>query len=55
MQSMATAATAKLFKLKPVWRVLFVFGRNVIALFALGALQNDVISRHKSSKTVRLW
>jgi hypothetical protein len=49
MQPMAAAATAKLFKLKPVRRVLFVLGRHVITLFALGALQNNVISRHKSS------
>jgi len=46
MQLMATAATAKLFKLKPVWRVLFVLRRYVVALFALGALQNNVISWH---------
>jgi hypothetical protein len=49
MHTMAAATTAKLFKLKPVRRVLFVFRRHVIALFALGALQNYVISRHKSS------
>jgi hypothetical protein len=49
VHSMAAAATAKLFKLKPVRRVLFVFCRHVVTLFALGALQNYVISRHKSS------
>ena len=49
MQLMATAATAKLFKLKPVRRVLFILCRYVIALFALSALQNNVISWHKSS------
>ena len=49
MQLMATAATAKLFKLKPVRRVLFVLCRYVVALFALGALQNNIISWHKSS------
>ena len=43
---MATAATAKLFKLKPSRRVLLVFRRHVVTLFALGALQNYVISRH---------
>jgi hypothetical protein len=49
MQPVATAATAKLFKLKPVRRVLFVLCRHVITLFALGALQNYVISWHISS------
>jgi hypothetical protein len=43
---MAAAAAAKLVKLKPVRRVLFVFRRYVVALFALSALQNYVISRH---------
>jgi hypothetical protein len=46
MQSVATAATAKLFEFQPVRRILFVFGRYIIAFFALGALQNYVISRH---------
>ena len=49
VQSMAAAATAKLIKLKPVRRVLFVFGRYVIAFLALGTLQNYIISRHKTS------
>ena len=49
VQSVAAAATAKLIKLKPVRRVLFVLCRHVITLFALGALQNNVISWHKSS------
>jgi len=48
MQLMATAATAKLFKLKPVRRVLFILCRYVVALFALSALQNNVISWHNS-------
>jgi hypothetical protein len=46
MQSVAAATTAKLFEFQPVRRVLLVFGRYIIALFALGALQNYVISRH---------
>ena len=46
VQPVTAAATTKLFKLKPVRRVLFVFGRHVVTLFALGALQNNVISRH---------
>ena len=46
MHAMAAAATAELFHLKPVRRVLFVLGRHVITLFALGALQYNVISWH---------
>lgn len=46
VQPVAAAAAAKLIKLKPVRRVLFVFCRHVVALFALSALQNYVISRH---------
>ena len=46
VQTVAAAATAKFIKLKPVGRVLFIFCRNVVPLFALGALQNYVISRH---------
>jgi hypothetical protein len=45
---MAAAATTELLELKPVGRVLFVLRRNVIPLFALGALQNNVISWHKT-------
>jgi len=40
------AAAAKLFKLKPSRRVLLVLRRHVVALFALGALQNYIISWH---------
>ena len=47
MQSMATATTAKLFEFQPSGRILFVFGRYIIAFFTLSALQNYVISRHK--------
>jgi hypothetical protein len=49
MHTVAAAATAKFLKLKPVRRVLFILCRHVVALFALRALQNYVISRHKSS------
>jgi hypothetical protein len=42
----ATATTAKLFEFQATRRILFVFGRYIIAFFALGALQNYVISRH---------
>ena len=51
VQRMAAAATAELFELKPVRRALFVLCRHVIALFALRALQNNVISRHITSCT----
>jgi hypothetical protein len=46
MQRMAAATATELFELQPVRRALFVLGRHVIALFALRALQNNVISRH---------
>ena len=46
VRRMATAATAEFLKLKPVRRVLFILGRDVVTLFALGALQNYVISWH---------
>jgi hypothetical protein len=49
MQPVAAAAATKLFELQSARCVLFVFGRHVIPLFALGALQNYVVSRHKSS------
>ena len=49
VQSVATATATELLELKPVRRILFVLCRYVIAFFALGALQNDVISRHKTS------
>ena len=51
--AVATAAIAELFKLKPSRRVLFVLGRRVVALFALSALQNNVISWHIN--LVGLW
>jgi len=35
---MLPATAAELFELQPVGRVLFVLGRHVIALFAIGAL-----------------
>ena len=46
MQRMATAAATEFFELKPVRRVLLVLRRYVIALFALRALQNNVIPWH---------
>jgi hypothetical protein len=46
VQLVLAAAAAELFELQPVRRVLFVLRRHVVALFALRALQNYVISRH---------
>jgi hypothetical protein len=41
------AATAtELTKLQPVWRSLFILGRNVVATLAVLTLQHNVISRH---------
>ena len=49
MQLVLAAATAELAEFEPVRRILLVLGRHVIALFALRTLQNNIISRHKSS------
>ena len=49
MQLVLAAATAELVELQPVRRVLLILCRHVIALFALRALQNNIISRHISS------
>jgi hypothetical protein len=46
MQPVAAAAAAELFEFQAVRRVLLVLRRHVIALFALSALQNNIISRH---------
>jgi hypothetical protein len=46
---MAAAATTEFVELKPVRRVLFVLGRHVVALFALRALQNNIVSWHNFS------
>lgn len=48
VQRVAAATATELFELEPVRRVLFVLGRHVVALFALRALQNYVISRHNT-------
>jgi hypothetical protein len=53
MQRVTPAPTTELLELEPVRRVLFVLGRHVVALFALRALQNNIISRHKNSFVVR--
>jgi hypothetical protein len=38
MRSVLSATAAEFFELQPVRRVLFILGRHVIALFAIGAL-----------------
>ncbi len=45
---MLSATAAELFKLEPLRRCLFILCRDVIAAFALCALQYDIIARHKS-------
>jgi hypothetical protein len=48
VQPMAAAAATELVHFQPVGRVFLVLRRHVIPLFALGALQNYIISRHKN-------
>ena len=49
VQAMAAAATTKFIEFEPVWLRFLILGRHVIALFALRALQYNVISRHINS------
>ncbi len=46
MQSVTSASATELLKLQPIRRFLLVLRRCVIAFFALGALQNYIVSRH---------
>ncbi len=55
MQTMATATVTKFTKLKPSGRVLFIFRRYIIAFFALGALQDNIISRHNFNLLIFLY
>jgi hypothetical protein len=43
---MLTTETAELFKFQPLRRLLFVFGRDVVAVFTIATLQNDVVSHN---------
>jgi hypothetical protein len=45
---MTPALSAKLFELESIRRLLLVLGRDVIPVLALGTLQRDVVSWHKS-------
>jgi uncharacterized ion transporter superfamily protein YfcC len=47
VRPVATAAAAELPKLKPLRRRLLVLRRYVVAALALGALQHNVVARHK--------
>jgi hypothetical protein len=49
MRLVASTLIAELLELKPIWRLLFVFRRNVVTILALGALKRDVISCHNPS------
>jgi hypothetical protein len=49
VRAMRPAFVAKLLEFKTVGRLLLILRRDVIAILALGALQCDVISWHKSS------
>jgi len=44
MQLMLATTSAKLTELEPVRLSLFVLCRHVVALFALSALQNNIVS-----------
>ena len=55
MQRVAAAATTIFLELKPSRRGFLILCRHVIALFALRALQNNVISRHNSLVVSGQW
>ena len=41
-----TAKTTELFELQTLRRFLLVFGGDVVAVFAIATLQNDVVSHN---------
>jgi len=49
VRAMHPAVIAELLEFKTVGRLLLILRRDIIPVLALGALQRDVISRHKSS------
>jgi hypothetical protein len=49
MRRMLPATLAELFHLDPVRRRLPVFGRRIIPLFAITALQRNDLSGHENS------
>ena len=48
MISVLAATATELTELKPIWRGLFILGRNVVAALTSLTLKNYVISRHKT-------
>ena len=46
MRRVLTAKTTKLLELQTLRRFLFVFGGDVVAVFAIATLQNDVVSHN---------
>ena len=46
MGRVLTAKTTKLLKLQTLRRFLLVFGCDVVAIFAIATLQNDVVSHN---------
>jgi len=46
MRRVLAAKTAELLELQTLRRFLFVFSCNVIAVFAIAALQNNIVSHN---------
>jgi hypothetical protein len=46
MGRVLTAKTTKLLELQTLRRFLLVFGGDVVAIFAIATLQNDVVSHN---------
>jgi hypothetical protein len=46
MGRMLTAKTTELFELQTLRRFLLVFGGDVVAIFAIATLQNDIVSHN---------
>jgi hypothetical protein len=51
---MLTAKTTELLELQTLRRFLLVFGGDVVAVFAIATLQNDVVS-HNWSLVIGHW
>ncbi len=51
---MLTATATEFFKLQPVGRRLLILRRYVVATLAVGALEHNIIARHKISPTPTL-
>ena len=56
MRLVVPAIVAELLKLKPIRLLLFILSRNIVTMLALGALKNNIISRHNpSTKNLKLY